>query len=41
MATYFVDDGGDDSDGLTWAKAYVTFRSLDTAECESIGVTPH
>lgn len=31
MTTYFVDDGGDNSDGTTWAKAYTSIQSLDTA----------
>ena len=31
MTVYFVDDGGDDSDGLTWAKAYTSINALDTA----------
>ena len=31
MTTYFVDDGGDGSDGLTWAKAYTSINALDAA----------
>ena len=31
MTDYFVDDGGDGSDGLTWAKAYTSINALDTA----------
>jgi hypothetical protein len=31
MTIYFVDDGGDNSDGTTWAKAYTSIQSLDTA----------
>ena len=31
MAEYFVDDGGDNSDGLTWATAYTSINALDTA----------
>ena len=31
MAVYYVDDGGDGSDGLTWAKAYTSINALDTA----------
>ena len=31
MATYYVDDGGDNSDGLTWAKAYTSINALNTA----------
>lgn len=28
MATYYVDDGGNDSDGSSWTNAYVSFASL-------------
>ena len=31
MTAYYVDDGGDGSDGLTWAKAYTSINALDTA----------
>ena len=31
MTDYFVDDGGDGSDGLTWTKAYSSINALDTA----------
>lgn len=31
MATYFVDDGGDGSDGLSWETAYTSINALDTA----------
>ena len=29
MATYYVDDGGDNTDGSTWAKAYTSLYDLD------------
>lgn len=32
MATRYIDDGGDNSDGLTWAKAYTSINSLITSE---------
>lgn len=32
MAVRYVDDGGDNSDGLTWAKAYTSINALIAAE---------
>lgn len=32
MTAFFLDDGGDDSDGLTWAKAYTSLASLIAGE---------
>jgi hypothetical protein len=31
MATYYVDDGGDNTTGASWATAYTSIASLDTA----------
>lgn len=31
MATYYVDDGGDNSNGQSWVSAYTSVNSLDTA----------
>lgn len=36
MPTYYVDDGGDNSDGSTWAKAYVSFAALVSAVANAL-----
>ena len=39
MPTYFIDDGGDNSDGSTWAKAYTSIQALDSAVTIASGDT--
>lgn len=37
MATYYVDDGGDNTTGADWATAYTSIASLDAARSLSFG----
>ena len=41
MATYIVDDGGDNSNGSSWATAYTSVNALDTAVALASGDIVH